>query len=572
MKAKRILFLSLIFVFGLAANFVFAANGADCTARGGWCDKACLTKPNIGGYDCPAGWQCCGDPSTAQQKIFGEGGLDPFSSSAQNTQTSIFGNPLGQNMGTIDQVLASTSGYLNAVAGTIGVIFILIGAVMYMISAGNKEMAERGKKIVFASIAGVAVVVAAPVFWKEITTIIGGNPSNIAGTSSMARIVMNVLKLLLSIVGSLAVISLLIGGIMMFSAAGDDKRIETAKKILTYSIIGIIISFGALVISQQIIQLLGGYLGYGGNNPGGYDASGISGNNNFNPLQVNTNLIRFDKPGQTEQLKISFFNPATGQSEDVTGTAKYTSSNQSVASVSSAGLVTNTFAGSTSENQAKATISVQYQGASVAVQVEVLDRSACAAIDSNDTSPSAGKVAIVFINKGFTDKEKFKKRIEERSRFNADPVNKDNFSLWRSDVPDKDVCSIAGAFVVYVHGEAGRDYAEGKDIHLFELRDDEKWAEDPATGVKDIYTKILTHEIGHAVVIYLMNMRKTVTKFLTRGLWWSKAGVLEIVFLFKTAKVQRTNFRNLAIISKVSRQISTAGPARKKYLRGAIIF
>lgn len=172
--------------------------------------------------------------------------------------TSSFSNPLGQNMGTVDQVLTSLQGYLNAVAGTIGVIFILIGAVMYMISAGNKEMAERGKKIVLASIAGVAIVVAAPVFWQEIRNIIGGNPSNVAGTSSMARVVMNVLGLLLSIVGSLAIISLLIGGIMWFTAAGDEKRAETAKKVVTYAIVGVVVSFGALVISQQIIQLLGG--------------------------------------------------------------------------------------------------------------------------------------------------------------------------------------------------------------------------------------------------------------------------------------------------------------------------
>lgn len=181
-----------------------------------------------------------------------------FAFAANGEATSVFQNPLGENMGTVDQVLVSIQGYLNAVAGTIGVIFILIGAVMYMISAGNKEMAERGKKIVLVSVAGVAIVVAAPVFWKEITTIIGGNPSNIATTSSMARIVMNVLGLLLSIVGSLAVISLLIGGIMWFTAVGDDKRIETAKKVVTYSIVGVVVSFGALVISQQIIQLLGG--------------------------------------------------------------------------------------------------------------------------------------------------------------------------------------------------------------------------------------------------------------------------------------------------------------------------
>ncbi len=178
---------------------------------------------------------------------------------AAGNVSSSFNNPLGQNMGTVTQVLTSASGYLNAVAGTIGTVFILIGAVMYMISAGNKDMAERGKKIVIVSVAGVAVVIAAPVFWKEITTVIGGNPSNVAGTSSMLRIVMNVLRLLLSILGSLAIISLLIGGIKMFVYGRDDTRSrEEGKNLVIYSVIGILIAVGGLVISQQVIQLLGG--------------------------------------------------------------------------------------------------------------------------------------------------------------------------------------------------------------------------------------------------------------------------------------------------------------------------
>lgn len=255
MKNKFIVSGAFCLILLMNVPVALAANGADCAARGGWCDKACLSKPQIGYYDCPSGWVCCGDPSQAGQIIFGTG---QGSGNVPGEKTSVFDNPLGQNMGTVSQVLTSIQGYLNAVAGTIGVIFILIGAVMYMLSAGNEEMAERSKKIVLASVAGVAIVVAAPTFWREIKTIIEGNPANIAGASSMARIVMNILGLLLSIVGSLAIISLLIGGIMWFAAAGDEKRAETAKKIVSYSVVGIVISFGALVIAKQIIQLLGG--------------------------------------------------------------------------------------------------------------------------------------------------------------------------------------------------------------------------------------------------------------------------------------------------------------------------
>jgi hypothetical protein len=49
---------------------------------------------------------------------------------------------------------------------------------------------------------------------------------------------------------------LIVGGIMYLTSAGDDDRISTAKKIVTYSIIGIFISLASLVIVRQIANLL----------------------------------------------------------------------------------------------------------------------------------------------------------------------------------------------------------------------------------------------------------------------------------------------------------------------------
>jgi len=129
---------------------------------------------------------------------------------------------------------------------------------MYMMSMGGKDTAERAKKTIMYAVGGLAIVVAAPVFWKEISNVLGGNPSGIATTSSAVRIAMNVLGLLLSIAGSLAIIGLIVGGIWMFSAAGDEGRLKSGKAAVKYSLLGIVIAVGALVIAQQIVQLMGG--------------------------------------------------------------------------------------------------------------------------------------------------------------------------------------------------------------------------------------------------------------------------------------------------------------------------
>lgn len=194
----------------------------------------------------------------------GTGQAAPYStpkSSQGKTMTGggTFGNPLGVD--TIEGVLANIMSYLRGIAGTIAVIFIIIGGIMYMVSGGSKETTERAKKTLICAIAGLAIVLAAPLFYQEIKAILGGgNPG-----SALQQVLGNVLKLLLSIVGFLAIISIVVGAIWMFTAVGDEEKYELGKKTATYSIIGLVIALASLIIAQQVTSLIGG--GVAPNNP-----------------------------------------------------------------------------------------------------------------------------------------------------------------------------------------------------------------------------------------------------------------------------------------------------------------
>lgn len=48
--------------------------------------------------------------------------------------------------------------------------------------------------------------------------------------------------ILIFLVGALAVIMLIYGGLMYVISAGDSKRVETAKNTILYAIIGIVVS------------------------------------------------------------------------------------------------------------------------------------------------------------------------------------------------------------------------------------------------------------------------------------------------------------------------------------------
>jgi hypothetical protein len=166
-----------------------------------------------------------------------------------------FGNPL--NASDLGGVLTNIMNYLKKIAGSIALIFIIIGGIRYMVSAGDKEMMERGKKTLIYALAGFAIVVASSTFTSEIQNALGGGATSTSG-ATLAQIALNVVKLLLSIVGSLAIISIVIGAIWMFTAGGDKERYELGKKTVIYSIVGVTIVLSAIIVLNQIKTLVGG--------------------------------------------------------------------------------------------------------------------------------------------------------------------------------------------------------------------------------------------------------------------------------------------------------------------------
>jgi type IV secretory pathway VirB2 component (pilin) len=166
--------------------------------------------------------------------------------------TASFGNPITST--TISAVLTSIMSYLKTIAGTIAVIFIIIGGMMYMFSAGNKEMIERAKKTLIYAMAGAAIVIGASTIANQISTILGTSTTS---STTLSTIATNALKFLLSIAGTLAIISVVIGAIWMFTAAGDKERYELGKKTVIYAIVGVIITVGSLIIISQIKTIMG---------------------------------------------------------------------------------------------------------------------------------------------------------------------------------------------------------------------------------------------------------------------------------------------------------------------------
>lgn len=71
-------------------------------------------------------------------------------------------------------------------------------------------------------------------------------------------IVMNIMYWLLGLVGFIGIIGFVIAGIWYLLAAGDEDKISTAKKAMTWSIVGVIVALMGYVIIQAVNSMLSG--------------------------------------------------------------------------------------------------------------------------------------------------------------------------------------------------------------------------------------------------------------------------------------------------------------------------
>lgn len=65
-----------------------------------------------------------------------------------------------------------------------------------------------------------------------------------------------IIKAVLLVIGAIIILMIVYGGVTYATAAGNEEKIETAKKILVYCIIGIIIIALAYALTDFIIQAL----------------------------------------------------------------------------------------------------------------------------------------------------------------------------------------------------------------------------------------------------------------------------------------------------------------------------
>lgn len=165
-----------------------------------------------------------------------------------------FKNPL--KFDNIPDFVTAFLTFLQGFIIVLALIMIVIGGLMYITSAGDEGRMTMGKNTILGALIGLALGVAAPMFFREISSILGWNsvalPAGVGTSLTLLEVAAKILNFLLSVIGVGALIMLIVGAFMYLTATGDESRIDTGKGIVKYAIIGIAVALAALVLVRQV--------------------------------------------------------------------------------------------------------------------------------------------------------------------------------------------------------------------------------------------------------------------------------------------------------------------------------
>jgi len=82
---------------------------------------------------------------------------------------------------------------------------------------------------------------------------IGGNQAGNTG-ADFSKLLEDVINILLFIIGAVAVIMIIVGGIRYTTSGGDQASVTSAKNTILYSIVGLVVAIMAYAIVNWVLN------------------------------------------------------------------------------------------------------------------------------------------------------------------------------------------------------------------------------------------------------------------------------------------------------------------------------
>ncbi|GEM_PF-2230222 len=170
---------------------------------------------------------------------------------ASQTQAQItISNPLTPGNISFDEMLTRVLSWIFGFALAIGVLMIIIGGYMMVVSAGDPQKFSTGRKVVVYALSGIAIVAISRGIIALTEQIF---PQGVEAGTALSNIINYAFGALLAV----AVLMFIVAAYLLATAGGNPEQMKQARSWLIYAAIGLAVA----VISRGLVALVGVIIG-----------------------------------------------------------------------------------------------------------------------------------------------------------------------------------------------------------------------------------------------------------------------------------------------------------------------
>ncbi len=146
---------------------------------------------------------------------------------------------------------------ITVVAAYLVIGYTIYGGYQYIMSAGDPNKVATGKKTLAHAFIGLAIVMLSNVILNSIRIALGVNFSKNCVTtdqcvSDPAQMVTSAIQWVIGVSGFVSAIFVVYGAIAYMTSAGDPNKLQKAKQMITYALIGLAI----VALSEVIVAFV----------------------------------------------------------------------------------------------------------------------------------------------------------------------------------------------------------------------------------------------------------------------------------------------------------------------------
>jgi len=151
--------------------------------------------------------------------------------------------------------------FIKYIVGAVAVLMIIRNGMRMITMGSSEDKIALDKKNIFYSMIGLIMIIIADSVVKKVLYKVdmtkypgtGGVKPAINPTAGIQEIA-GFTNFIVSIVGPIAVLALVAGGIMYIISGGKEDKMEKAKRLITTALIGLVIIYGAFAIVSTFIS------------------------------------------------------------------------------------------------------------------------------------------------------------------------------------------------------------------------------------------------------------------------------------------------------------------------------